>query len=303
MAARATEMIRIARGETVSKDLQQLLDILHLEQIDTNLFRGTTPRGRNPRIYGGQVLAQAMNAATRSVDRARRVHSQHAYFLRPGDPARPVIYEVDPIRDGRRFSTRRVVARQGGRAIFNTAISYQTPEQGLEHQDEMPDAPAPETLESSFAYHTRMAQEDPARYQAPEDDAIDYRPLAYVDGPAPPPQASRLGVWMRANGALGDDPAVHAQMLAYMSDSYLMSTALLPHGRSYSDPGLETASLDHGLWFYGDFRADEWLYYHLASPRAGGGRGLNIGCIYTRDGRLIATAVQEGLMLLRGDAG
>ena len=286
----------------MSKDLQQLLDNLHLEQIDTNLFRGVTPPGRNPRIYGGQVLAQAMNAATRSVDRARRVHSQHAYFLRPGDPARPVIYEVDPIRDGRRFSTRRVVARQGGRAIFNTAISYQTPEQGLEHQDEMPDVPAPETLESGFSYYTRMAQEDPARYQAPEDDAIDYRPLAYVDSHNPPPQAPRVGVWMRANGALDADPATHAQMLAYMSDSYLMSTALLPHGRSYSDPGLETASLDHGLWFYGDFRADEWLYYHLMSPRAGGGRGFNIGCIYTRDGRLIATAVQEGLMLLRGDA-
>ncbi len=297
-----TRVIRFDPGVTVSKDLQQLRDNLHVEQLDTNLFRGVTPRGRNPRIYGGQVLAQAMNAATRSVDPGRRVHSQHAYFLRPGDPARPVIYEVDPIRDGRRFSTRRVVARQGGRAIFNTAISYQAPERGLEHQDPMPEVPAPETIESGFAYLTRMAEQDPARYQAPESDAIDYRPLAYLDEREPPPGPARFGVWMRANGTLGDAPALHAELLAYMSDSYLMSTALLPHGRGYSDPQLETASLDHGLWFYGDFRADEWLYYHLVSPRAGGGRGFNVGSVYTRDGRLVATAVQEGLMLLRGEA-
>lgn len=280
----------------MSKDLQQLLDNLHLEQIDTNLFRGVTPPGRNPRIYGGQVLAQAMNAATRSVDRARRVHSQHAYFLRPGDPARPVIYEVDPIRDGRGFSTRRVVARQGGRAIFNTSISYQLPEQGLAHHEPMPEVPPPESLESDFAYYARRAAEQPEHYHALTSHPVDYRPLERLERRNPPARAARFGVWMRANGTMPDDPGLHAQMLAYMSDSYLMSTALLPHAISYENPALQTASLDHGLWFYADFRADEWLFYHLVSPIAGGGRGLNIGCVYARDGRLVAAAVQEGLM-------
>jgi acyl-CoA thioesterase-2 len=296
MAARDTEPIRIARGTTVSNDLQQLLDNLHVEQIDTNLFRGFTLPSRNPRIYGGQVLAQAMNAATRSVDPARHVHSQHAYFLRPGDPARAVIYEVDPIRDGRGFSTRRVVARQGGRAIFNTAISYQQPEDGLAHHEPMPEVPPPESLESDFSYHTRMAAENPSRYHAPSTESIDYRPLEQLDRCDPPARPPRFGVWMRANGTMPDTPGAHAQMLAYMSDCYLMSTALLPHGISYDNPAIQTASLDHGLWFYEDFRADQWLYYHLVSPLAGRARGFNIGYVYTREGRLVAAAVQEGLM-------
>jgi acyl-CoA thioesterase II len=280
-------------------DLDQLLGILCVEQLDTLLFRGITPSGRTQRVYGGQVLAQAMNAATRSVEGTRRVHSLHAYFLRPGDPARPIIYEVDPIRDGRRFSTRRVVARQGGRAIFNTAISYQEPEQGLEHHEPMPAVPQPDALESDFDYYTRMARVQPDRYHAPQGHPIDYRQIERLERPAHAKHAARFGVWMRANGTMADDPGLHAQMLAYMSDHFLMSTALLPHGLSYENPTIQTASLDHGLWFYEDFRADEWLYYELASPRAAGGRGFNIGYVYTRGGRLVATAVQEGLMRCR----
>lgn len=282
-------------------DLEQLLGILQVEQLDTNLFRGVTPPEREQRVYGGQVLAQAMNAATRSVSGGRRVHSQHAYFLRPGDPSRPIIYEVDPIRDGRRFSTRRVVARQGGRAIFNTSISYQDPEPGMEHQQPMPAVPPPEELENEVEFYTRKSREQPDRYHPPRNRPIDYRPLRHLERHVYPKQDPVFGVWMRTNGPMPDDPGLHAQLLAYMSDSFLMSTALLPHGLSFDNHAIQTASLDHGLWFYGDCRADEWLYYHLASPRAASGRGFNVGYVYARDGRLVATAVQEGLMRWRTD--
>jgi acyl-CoA thioesterase II len=229
------------------------------------------------------------------------VHSQHAYFLRPGDPAHPIIYEVDPIRDGKRFSTRRVVARQNGRAIFNTSLSFQVPEQGLMHQEPMPVVPAPEELESDFDFWVRMAAKYPDRYRVPRRRALDYRVIGRDDPIDPQPRAAREGVWMRALGRLEDAPGIHATLLAYMSDNFLMSTGLLPHGRGWDHPELQTASIDHGLWFYGDFRSDEWLYYHLISPCAAGGRGFQVGSVYTRDGRLVATAVQEGLMRLRKD--
>jgi len=285
----------------MADDLSELVALLHVEQLDTCLFRGYSPAERNRRVYGGQVLAQAMNAALRTVDPARRVHSQHAYFLRPGDPTRPIIYEVDPIRDGRRFSTRRVVARQGGRAIFNTSLSFQAPVPGLEHQRDMPQTCTPESLESGFSYYTRMAELHPERHRAPRRHAIDYRPIEYIDSSDPGRREPRFGVWMRANGTLDDDPAVHAALLAYMSDSYLLSTSLLPHAYAHDSPGMETASMDHAMWFYADFRADQWLYYDLESPRAAGGRGFNLGYIHTREGVLVATSAQEGLMQL-GDA-
>ena len=285
----------------MSDDLDALLEVLAVEQLDTYLFRGITPTGHMKRVYGGQVLAQAMNSASRTVDPARRVHSQHAYFLRPGDPARPILYEVDPIRDGRRFSTRRVVALQAGRAIFSTAISYQLPESGLQHQDPMPEVPGPEGLESDFDFYTSLAALHPGRFHAPKRHAVDYRIVERVDPSKPCRSPARMGVWMRANGHLADQPSIHTELLAYMSDNYLLSTALLPHALIFDSPALQTASIDHGLWFYGDFRADEWLYYHLASPCAAGGRGFNMGSIYTRDGRLVATAVQEGLMHLTAE--
>jgi len=283
----------------VDQDLDELLGLLQVEQLDACLFRGRSPSGRTRRVYGGQVLAQAMNAATRTVDPARRVHSQHAYFLRPGDPARPIIYDVDPIRDGKSFSTRRVVARQGGRAIFNTSISFQVPEPGLEHQEPMPEVPPPESVESDFDFYTRLAAEQPERHRAPQRHAVDYRVIERIDPVSHPPAAARYGVWMKTVGRLPEVPGIHETLLAFMSDNYLMSTGLRPHGRGYDHPELQTASLDHGLWFYDGFRADEWLYYHLLSPRSAQGRGLNLGYIYTRDGRLVAAAVQEGLMRLR----
>jgi acyl-CoA thioesterase-2 len=283
-----------------NQDLDDLLAVLHVEQLDTYIFRGLTLPSSNPRIYGGQALAQAMNAATRTVDSARRVHSLHAYFLRPGDPSRPILYDVDPIRDGRRFSTRRVVGWQGGRAMFSTSISFQIPEQGLDHQDSMPDVPPPESLEGEFAYRSRMAQEHPESFRVPRRAPVDYRPVEPINRHRPAKRPPVFGVWMRTNGTIGDEPGMHYALAAYMSDNYLMSTALLPHGYAYDSAELQTASIDHGLWFYGDFRADEWLYYELRSPRASGGRGFNMGSIYTRDGRLVATAVQEGLMRFRG---
>jgi acyl-CoA thioesterase II len=285
----------------VEQNLEELLELLHVEQLDTFLFRGLSPAGRSRRVYGGQVLAQAMNAATRSVDTGRRVHSQHAYFLRPGNPLRPIIYDVDPIRDGRRFSTRRVVARQDGRAIFNTSLSFQVTEPGLEHQEPMPDVPPPESIESDFDFYTRLAGQQPERQRVPRRRAIDYRVVERANPVSHPPVPARHGVWMKVLGRLPDQPGIHETLLAFMSDNYLMSTALRPHGRGYDHPELQTASIDHGLWFYDTFRADEWLYYHLDSPRAAHGRGFNLGYVYTRDGRLVATAVQEGLMRLRGD--
>ncbi len=285
-------------GGDVDEALDKLLARLQVEELDTCLFRGTSPAGRQRRVYGGQVLAQAMNAATRTVDAGRYVHSMHAYFLRPGDPSRPILYDVDPIRDGKGFSTRRVVARQGGRAIFNTSLSFQVPEQGLEHQDPMPEVPDPESLESDADFWARMAERYPGKYELPAARAVDYRLSYRADPVAHEPVPPVTGVWMRVCGRLPDVAGIHQTLLAYMSDNYLMSTALLPHGRGWDNPSLQTASIDHGLWFYGDFRADEWLYYHLHSPRAAMSRGFNVGYVYTRDGRLVATAVQEGLMRL-----
>ncbi|HMV71075.1 MAG TPA: acyl-CoA thioesterase II [Pseudomonadales bacterium] len=288
----------------MSEDLDRLLDALDLEQLDTCLFRGTTPQSRNPRVYGGQVLSQALSCADRSVAAGLRAHSLHAYFLRPGDPSRPIIYEVDPIREGRRFSTRVVVARQQGKAIFNASLSYQRPESGLEHQvPMMQEVPPPESLPRHYDFSSVTSQELSAREPVRSWNPIEYRPLIpRWNGPmeAHPPHT---GVWMRADGTLGDDPALHAQVLAYMSDSFLMAISLLPHGMGFDHPHVETASIDHALWFYGDFRVDDWMFYELRSPRSGGGRGFNLGSIYARDGRLVATTAQEGLMHLRSSSG
>jgi len=273
-------------------DFQRLLACIELEPLDTFLFRGLTPGDRGRRVYGGQVLAQAMNAAARTVEEDRQAHSLHAYFLRPGNPRQPIIYEVDPIRDGRRFSTRRVIARQSGRAIFSTSVSYQIPEDGLEHQTLMPGVPEPMSLDDDLPLRRKMAEKHGEAGFHP----IEYRPVeGYDDWPTSEGEA-RFGVWFRTRERLDDNPGLHQAMVAYMSDNHLMSTALRPHGRRFDNPDLQTASLDHALWFYGPMRADEWLYYDLSSPRSFGGRGSNFGRIYTADGRLIATVAQEGLM-------
>ena len=271
--------------------LDRLVVLLDLEAIEVNIFRGRSPDDDRQRIFGGQVAGQALVAAARTVDRGN-VHSLHAYFLRAGDPKTPVLYDVDRIRDGRSFTTRRVVAIQHGRAIFQLAASFHVNESGYEHLEPMPQVPAPETLEPRWK---RLRSSD---QQAPPDRlvALDLRyvtpsPLDRSD-PLPPTQR----VWMRANGELGDDPVLHACVLAYASDLTLLDTTLAPHGTSARDPNIMLASLDHAMWFHGDFRADEWMLYDLHTPAASGARGLATGRVFTRDGRLVASVVQEGLI-------
>ncbi len=282
---------------------QELVDILNVEQIDRYIFRGDTPDDWRKRVYGGQVLAQAMNAALRTVDNGRSAHSQHAYFLRPGNPNIPIIYEVDPIRDGKSFTTRRVVAIQNGKAIFNTSISFQIDEPGLCHQMAMPDVPKPKGLPSDEEYLIRLAEEYPNLVTPgmTASQPIEIRRLHHIDPINPEPHRPETGLWMRAKHTLGDDPVIHQTMLTYLSDYYLMGTALLPHGVTFFNRNLQGASLDHALYFHRDFRADEWLYYHMTSPVSHGSRGLNIGMIYTESGELVASAVQEGLIRIHED--
>ncbi len=283
----------------MSESLQTLVETLQPEKLDKNLFRGVTWPLRWKRVFGGQVLAQSMYAAIQTIeDPHRRVHSQHAYFLRPGVPDKPIIYEVDPIRDGRSFSTRRVVAMQDDQAIFNTSLSFQIPEAGVDYQAPMPEVIEPEAIENDNDFYRRLKR-GPDTESELQHEPIDYRTVDKINYLSPKKREPRLAVWMRANGDLPDDQAAHETLLAYMSDRYLMGTAMLPLGLTFNSPNLMVASLDHGLWFHDDFRADEWLFYDLRSTRASRGRGMNFGSIYTRDGRLVATAVQEGLMRQR----
>ncbi len=272
--------------------LDNVVALLDLEAIEVNIFRGRSPDDERQRIFGGQVAGQALVAAARTVERGA-VHSLHAYFLWAGDPRSPVLYEVDRIRDGRSFTTRRVVAIQHGRAIFQLAASFHTAEDGFEHFEPMPEAPGPETLQPRT--HSIEAR-DPARPRPDRMQALDVRYVTTSpldrSGPQPPTQR----VWMRANGTLGDDPVLHACLLTYASDLTLLDSTLAPHGTSAADPGIMLASLDHAMWFHAPFRADEWLLYDQHTPAASGARGLATGRVFTRDGRLVASVVQEGLI-------
>ncbi|MYE55681.1 MAG: acyl-CoA thioesterase II [Acidimicrobiaceae bacterium] len=272
--------------------LDNVVALLDLEAIEVNIFRGRSPDDDRQRIFGGQVAGQALVAAARTVERGA-VHSLHAYFLRAGDPKAPVLYDVDRIRDGRSFTTRRVVAIQHGRAIFQLAASFHVAEDGYEHLEPMPDVPDPETLESR-AERLRAANPDrphPDRMMALDIRYVTTSPLDR-SGPLPPTQR----VWMRANGTLGDDEVLHTCLLTYASDMTLLDTTLAPHGTSAAHPGVMLASLDHAMWFHGPFRADEWLLYDQHTPAASGARGLATGRVFTRDGRLVASVVQEGLI-------
>ncbi len=279
-------------------DLEDLLTYIELEQIDTYLFTGTSPRWP-ARVFGGQVLAQALNAAIRTVEPDRTPHSQHAYFLRPGDPSQKIIYAVDPIRDGRSFNTRRVVAKQAGKAIFSTSISFQVPEPGLSHQSEIPDVPEPETLESDFDFYTRMAEEHPGKFPKPRSRAIDRRPVRRRNHLDPQPEAPDQFMWYRVSGDIGDDPARHQALLAYISDFSLLGTTLMPHPYMAMSEGMQVASLDHALWFHRPFRVDDYLLYVMDSPSASAGRGLARGSFYTREGVLVASTAQEALIRKR----
>jgi acyl-CoA thioesterase-2 len=283
------------------QSIDELVALLDLETLEDGLYRGKQPKTSLQRVFGGQVAGQALAATIRTVDAGRRVHSLHAYFLRPGDPSVPILYDVETTRDGRSFSTRRVVARQHGRSIFYMATSHQVPEAGLEHQDVMPEVTAPEDcpeLGDVLEAATKRPREAWDREWASLDVryAGDSREGGGLSDPDHPAVAR---VWLRAAGRLSDDPAVHAAVLAYASDLTLLSASVVPHGVYIGDKRLVPASLDHAMWFHRPFRADEWLLYDQVSPSASGGRGLATGRLFTEHGRLIASVAQEGMVRLR----
>ncbi|WP_181797473.1 acyl-CoA thioesterase II [Streptomyces sp. WELS2] len=285
----------------MSQALQDLLDLLDLERIEEDIFRGASRSAVVPRVFGGQVAAQALVAAGRTVPADRPAHSLHAYFLRPGDPGAPIVYTVDRIRDGRSFTTRRVVAVQHGKPIFHLSASFQTYEDGLEHQVPMPAAPDPATLPTSperLRGYGHLAPEVVERFLEARE-AVDLR---YVDEPPygryGEPREPRSQVWFRVNGKLdGEDPLRHVVLATYVSDMTLLDSVLLAHGRGgWAVGDVVGASLDHAMWFHRPFRADEWLLYDQESPSASGGRGLGQARIYTQDGRLAITVIQEGVV-------
>ena len=289
------------RPARTNKALRQLLSILDLEPLEKNLFRGQSPQQGWQRVFGGQVIGQALMAATRTVE-GRHVHSLHSYFLLPGDPAAPIIYEVDRLRDGGSFTTRRIIAIQRGRAIFAMTASFHKDEPGLSHQVAMPDLPQPEDLPNEQELKAKFIDKlpDTIRTYWSMDRPIEIRAVDSTRYFSPiPPQARALPVqhvWMRATGRLPDDLPLHQCVLAFASDFTLLDTALVAHGRRTFDPDLQMASLDHAIWFHRAFRADEWLLYVQDSPSTSGARGLCRGLVYTRDGVLVASVAQEGLM-------
>lgn len=281
--------------------LDDLVGLLDLESLEVNLFRGVSLDPDRVRLYGGEVLAQALMAAGRTVDGGRRVHSMHAYFLRLGDPKVPVVYEVDRIRDGRSFTTRRVVAIQHGAAIFNLATSFQIEEVGPEHHDTMPDLPAAETLSSRWEPGAGDDLEPIDRQGSPHVvDAFDLRHVGEFSVPGVArgdvARAPDQDTWFRTRGSLPDDPLLHASIVAYASDLTLLGTALLPHPTTDDQPGYMVASLDHVMWFHRAFRADDWLLYHTHGPSAAAGRGFATGQVFCADGTLAVSVAQEGLV-------
>lgn len=281
--------------------LDAIVAILDLEPLEQNLFRGRSPEIGWQRVYGGQVLGQALMAAMRTVEPGKAAHSLHAYFLVAGDPSHPIVYEVERIRDGSSFSTRRVKALQHGRQIFMMSASFHVAEAGFSHQQPLPDVPAPETLPSSAELMRRLVDKLPENMRGywTRELPIDMRPLDISRYLSREPREARQTIWMRANGALPDDIGLHQCILAYASDFTLLDTALIAHGKLMFDADIQLASLDHSMWFHRPFRMDGWLLYAEDSPSAEGARGFCRGSIYTRDGSLIASVAQEGLMRQR----
>ena len=277
--------------------LDGLLALLDLEELEVNVFRGRSPQENRQRVFGGQVAGQALVAAGRTVDRGI-VHSLHAYFLRPGDPSTPILYLVDRIRDGRTFTTRRVVAIQHGQAIFHLSASFQPDEPGPEHGLPMPEAPDPESLVSLSDWLAPRLADMPEglRQWFTRDRPIEVRPVEPMDPFHPLPRPPRQRVWIRASGRLPDSLLLHQCVVAYASDLTLLDTATLPHAIAWNDPSYVMASLDHAMWFHRPFRVDEWLLYDQESPAAHGARGFATGHLFTRDGRLVVSVAQEGLI-------
>ncbi len=282
--------------------LQELLKLLKLEKIEENIFRGQSQDLGFGNVFGGQVLGQALSAASQTVPSDRRAHSMHAYFMRPGDARMPIVYSVDCIRDGRSFTTRRIKAVQKGRAIFSMSASFQIDEPGFDHQDEMPNVPGPEGLEREIDRARILAPKIPAglREKLLCTKPIEIRHVNPVDPFQPEKKDPVKYVWFRAIDKMPDDPAAQQYMLAYASDFNLVATTLYPHGHTFWQPEMQVASLDHGMWFHREVRLDDWLLYAMESPNAHKARGLAIGRIFSQAGQLVATVAQEGLIRFRG---
>jgi len=283
--------------------INDLIALLDLEEIEKNHYRATSPSEGWQRVYGGQVLGQALVAASRTVPQDRTAHSLHGYFLRAGDTTVPILYTVDRIRDGRSFTTRRVVAVQHGRAIFNMSISFQVHEDGFDHQLPMPEAPQPETLKSEDELREEWAAAMPEEFRDSfaRQRPIEVHPVDPMNFLAPEKRPPHQMCWMKSRDPLPDDPRLHQCVLAYLSDWSLLDTATLPHAVSFTQNNMQMASLDHAMWFHRPFRADEWLLYVQDSPSASGARGLNRGLIYDQKGRLVASAAQEGLIRIHDE--
>lgn len=285
--------------------LEEFLSKMHVEEIDTLLFSGQPLLMGLPRVFGGQVLGQALNAAVRTVEPDRRPHSLHAYFLRPGDLTRPIIYEVDPIRDGRSFSTRRVVAKQRGKAIFNASISFQIMENGLSHQIDMPSGiPGPENILPDIEHVKALAAKDPnisvetlnRRSLLFNQSVVDIRTPELHKVVKSGEYDPEFGFWFKFNDAIGNDPITHRTLLAFISDKALMSVGMMPHTWNRDTHRMIGASLDHAMWFHSEIRVDQWIYYHIDSPRSARARDFGRGSFYTQKGELIASTAQEGLI-------
>jgi len=281
--------------------LDDLLSLLALEPLEVNIYRGANRDVGSGRVFGGQVFAQALVAARRTVDEAREAHSVRGDFILPGDLAAPIVYFVDRLRDGTSFATRRVTAIQHGRAIFNLSASFHKVEDGLAHQLAMPEVPSPDALPSELTLLRAIADRIPERYRAAwtQDRPIDIRPVDPIDPFRPDLRPPQRQLWFRAVGPMPDELLLHQAVLAYASDYSLLTTSLLPHGVSWRAPGLQLASLDHSVWLHRPFRADEWLLYVMDSPVSSGARGFARGSIFARTGELVASVAQEGLLRMR----
>jgi acyl-CoA thioesterase II len=280
--------------------VRELLDILDLEPLEVNLFRGRSPQSRWQRVFGGQVIGQALVAACRTVEEvaSRPPHSLHAYFLLAGDPKVPIIYEVDRIRDGKSFTTRRVIAIQHGHAIFSMSVSFHVAEAGFSHQSAMPQVPKPDSLpnDAELRQSVLATMPEAVRRYYERERPIDLRPVELDRYLGKTTAEGKFHVWMRALDRLPDEPAIHQCVLAYASDLMLLDAATIPHGRTLFEPTIMAASLDHAMWFHRPFRADEWLLYAQDSPSAEGARGFARGSIFAADGTLIASVAQEGMI-------
>jgi acyl-CoA thioesterase-2 len=285
----------------MSQVLQELLNLLTLEEIEQGIYRGQSQDLGFRQVFGGQVMGQALSAAKLTLPEGRYVNSLHSYFLRPGDASKPIVYDVENIRDGKSFSTRRISAIQYGKPIFYMTASFQGDEEGVSHQAAMPDVPAPEELKSSLEFYQEHASLIPEslRSKFTREMPIEMRPVNFQNPFSPQVTEPVRNVWFKANGSMPDDRRIHNYLLAYASDFEFLPTALQPHGLSFMHPNMQVATIDHAMWFHRPFRMDEWMLYSVDSPSASNGRGLVRGQFFNRNGELVASTIQEGVMRQR----